>query len=103
MARGVPRELAEGQLNCEKSTIGGLSLCAARRHSVGMDDSRRLEVRLPAGLSNARYAAVVQAVWSVLNVAGLGEMSSLRPDDRVTDTELNDAFDEDTASYPWAQ
>lgn len=91
-----------GQLTCGYPTNGDYRLALPIDILASMDDSRRLEVRLPADLSNARYAAVVQAVWSVLNVAGLGETSSLRPDDRVTDVELNAAFDGDTASYPWA-
>jgi hypothetical protein len=67
-----------------------------------MDDTRCIEVRLPADLTNVEYAAVLHAMWSVLNVAGIGDVSSLWPDGRVTDAELNDAFDEDILSYPWS-
>ena len=66
-----------------------------------VDDTRCLEVRLPADLPNTTYAALAQAVWALLNAAGLGETSSIRPDARVTDAELIRAFDDDTRSYPW--
>jgi hypothetical protein len=66
-----------------------------------MDDTRHLEVRLPSELPNAVYAALAHAFWAVLNSAGLGETSSIRPDDKVTDAELIRAFDQDTQTYPW--
>jgi hypothetical protein len=66
-----------------------------------VNDTRCLEVRLPADLPNSQYAAVAQAVWAVLNAAGLGETSSIRPDAGVTDTELIRTFDEDTLTYLW--
>jgi hypothetical protein len=66
-----------------------------------MDDSRCLEVRLPADLPNPQYAALAQAVWAVLNAAGLGDTSTIRSDGWVTDEEMIHAFDEDTLSYPW--
>ncbi|WP_447002451.1 hypothetical protein ACRAKI_22295 [Saccharothrix isguenensis] len=47
------------------------------------------------------YAAVAHAVWAVLNAAGIDEDSSLRPDDGITDAELNAAFDMDVKGYPW--
>ncbi|MFT7835588.1 hypothetical protein Q5530_05505 [Saccharothrix sp. BKS2] len=63
---------------------------------------RRLEVLLPADVTSREYAAVAHAVWAVLNAAGLGGDSALRPDEKITDAELNAAFDEDVAGYPWA-
>ncbi|WNV83034.1 hypothetical protein [Umezawaea sp. Da 62-37] len=66
-----------------------------------MDETRHLEVRLPPDLSNDAYAAITQAVWAVLNAAGLGDTSYLRPDSHVTDAELIRAFDRDALTYPW--
>lgn len=64
--------------------------------------TRRLEVLLPSDLSTRKYAAVACAVWAVLNAAGLAGDSSLRPDKRISDAELNAAFDTDVRSYPWS-
>jgi hypothetical protein len=66
-----------------------------------MHDTRHIDVRLPADLPNTQYAALAQAVWALLNAAGLGATSSIRPDTRITDEELIRAFDEDTLHYPW--
>ncbi|WP_123745973.1 hypothetical protein [Saccharothrix texasensis] len=62
---------------------------------------RGLEVLLPADVTAREYAAVACAVWAVLNAAGLGEDSSLRPDGMASDAEMNAAFDADVAGYPW--
>jgi hypothetical protein len=64
--------------------------------------TRRLEVLLPADVTAREYAAVAHAVWGVLNAAGLGGDSSLRPDNGITDEEMNAAFDEDVQGYPWS-
>jgi hypothetical protein len=58
--------------------------------------TRRLEVLLPFDLSTREYAAVACAVWAVLNAAGLAGDSSLRPDKRISDAELNASFDADS-------
>lgn len=58
-------------------------------------------MRLPADLPNTTYAALAQVVWSVLSAAGLGDDSSLRPDEKITDEELNAAFDKGMEGYPW--
>ncbi len=63
--------------------------------------ARRLEILLPPDVTARKYAAVAHAVWAVLNAAGLGGDSSLRPDDGITDEELNAAFDEDVQGYSW--
>jgi hypothetical protein len=46
-------------------------------------------VLLPADVSAHDYAAVAHAIWAVLDSAGLGEDSSLRPDDVIGDAELD--------------
>jgi hypothetical protein len=66
----------QGSIYLRKPAIGDYRRALPVGILAGMADSRRLEVRLPADLSNAHYAAVVQAVWSVSNVAGLGDTSS---------------------------
>lgn len=63
--------------------------------------ARRLEVLLPADVTAREYASIAHAVWAVLNAAGFGGDSSLRPDDGISDEELNAAFDADMESYPW--
>ncbi|QFZ20114.1 hypothetical protein [Saccharothrix syringae] len=73
----------------------------ARGTLCGMP-TRRLEILLPADVTVREYAAVAHAVWAVLNAAGFGGDSSLRPDDGISDAELNAAFDQDVAGYPWA-
>jgi hypothetical protein len=62
---------------------------------------RRLEVLLPDDLTNREYASIAHATWAMLSAVGLGEVSSLRTDDRITDVEMNRAFDEDAEGYPW--
>ncbi|ATE52098.1 hypothetical protein [Actinosynnema pretiosum] len=64
---------------------------------------RRLEVLLPDDLTNREYAAVAHATWALLSAVGIGEDSSLRTDDKITDAEMNSAFDADAAGYPWSQ
>ncbi|WP_461123178.1 hypothetical protein [Saccharothrix stipae] len=62
---------------------------------------RRLEVLLPADVTTREYSVVLCGVWALLNAAGLAEDSALRPDDRITDAELNARFDADVEGYPW--
>ncbi|QFZ20383.1 hypothetical protein [Saccharothrix syringae] len=64
--------------------------------------ARRLEILLPADVTVREYAAVAHAVWAVLNAAGFGRDSALRPDEGISDAELNAAFDQDVAGYPWS-
>ncbi|MFI9811493.1 hypothetical protein [Saccharothrix variisporea] len=47
------------------------------------------------------YAAVMYGVWALLNAAGLGEDSSLRRDDGISDAGLNARLDADVRSYSW--
>jgi hypothetical protein len=56
-------------------------------------DHREVVVKLPRGVSNGQYAAIAHAVFSVLDVAGLADGSSVVPDRLVTDWEMNAAFD----------
>lgn len=73
-------------------------------HSVGVDfqsDCREVLVRLPRGLPNDRYAAIAHAVYSVLDVAGLANVSSVVPDRLASDSDMNAAFDRHSESYPW--
>ena len=73
-------------------------------HSVSVDfqsDYREFVVKLPRSLSNDRYAAITHAVYSVLDVAGLANMSSVVPDRQATDSDMNAAFDRHSESYPW--
>ncbi|GAA1291040.1 hypothetical protein GCM10009634_43030 [Saccharothrix xinjiangensis] len=58
---------------------------------------------LPADLTNREYAALTHAVWGLLNATGLAGDSAVRPDDRISDAELNAAFDDDVATYPWGR
>lgn len=54
---------------------------------------RELRIKLPADLLNDRYAIITHAVFSILDVAGVAEESSVLVDDTATDPELNAAFD----------
>lgn len=55
--------------------------------------TRRLEVKLPADVSARDYAAVVHAVWAALDTAGVGEGSSVTPDDTIGDGETDEHVD----------
>jgi hypothetical protein len=90
-----------GQWTCEKRLIGDWRPQWSPANLATVDDTRHLEVRLPPDLSNKTYAALTHAVWAVLNAAGLGDTSYIRPDSKVTDAELISAFDRDTLTYPW--
>jgi hypothetical protein len=73
-------------------------------HSVRVDfqsDCREVLVKLPCGLPNDRYAAITHAMYSVLDVAGLANVSSVVPDRLATDSDMNAAFDRHSESYPW--
>jgi hypothetical protein len=60
------------------------------RHGGRMCD-RRLEVLLPADLTNHEYVAIAAAFWGVLNATGIAEDSSMRADERISVAELNAA------------
>jgi hypothetical protein len=64
-------------------------------------DCREVVVKLPPGLPNDRYAAITHAVYTVLDVAGLANRSSVIPDRLATDSDMNAAFDRHSESYPW--
>lgn len=64
---------------------------------------RELRVTLPADLPNEQYATITHAVFSVLDVAGIADTSSVHVDAVATDSDLNDAFDRHSAWYPWGR
>lgn len=59
------------------------------QHSI-----RWIGVKLPRSVSNQQYAALLHAIFSVVNVAGLAEVSSVVSDEAVTDAVLNAEYDE---------
>lgn len=64
---------------------------------------REFRVQLPPDVPPGRYAAVVQAVVGVLAAADVLSGASIAVDDLARDEELNDAFDQFSALYPWSQ
>ncbi|WP_158896345.1 hypothetical protein [Amycolatopsis anabasis] len=62
---------------------------------------RELRIRLP-DLPPDRYATIVHAVASVLDVAGVVTESSIFPDPHATDEDLNRRFDRFCLAYPWS-
>lgn len=62
---------------------------------------RELRIKLPADLPNDRYATITHTVFSVLEVAGIAEESSVLVDDTATDIALNADFDRHGEQYPW--
>ncbi|MGW5740819.1 hypothetical protein [Amycolatopsis sp. NPDC003861] len=64
--------------------------------------SREFRVRLPLDVPPARYAAIVHAVAGVLDAASVVAASSIVVDHVACDTELNAAFDQFSAAYPWS-
>ncbi|MFC5118184.1 hypothetical protein ACFPN7_29980 [Amycolatopsis halotolerans] len=60
-------------------------------------------MQLPPDVPPGRYAAVVQAVVGVLAAADVLSGSSVVVDDLARDEDLNDAFDQFSALYPWSQ
>lgn len=59
-------------------------------------------VKLPLSVSNQQYAALLHAIFSVVNVAGLAEVSSVVSDEAVTDAVLNAEYDRLSIHYPWS-
>ena len=64
-------------------------------------NSRELRIELPSDLPNDRYATITHAVFSVLDVAGIADTSSVLVDAIATDPDLNEAFDRHSDQYPW--
>lgn len=62
---------------------------------------RELWIKLPADLPNDRYATIAHTVFSVLDAAGVADVSSVLVDYAATDTDLNAAFDRHSEQYPW--
>ncbi|WP_410595529.1 hypothetical protein [Amycolatopsis sp. lyj-23] len=69
-----------------------------------MDDveAREFRVLLPGDVPPGRYAAIVHAVAGVLDAAGMVAMSPIVVDEAARDADLNAAFDDFTAQYPWS-
>ncbi len=65
-------------------------------------EMREFRVRLAPDVPLARFATIVHAVAGVLDAAGLAATSSIVVDDSVHDQELNEAFDQFSALYPWS-
>ncbi|WP_410675407.1 hypothetical protein [Amycolatopsis sp. cmx-4-68] len=65
-------------------------------------ESREFRVRLPFDLPTASYAAIVHAVAGVLDAAGVVARSSIFVDELARDDDLNEAFDQFSALYPWS-
>lgn len=61
---------------------------------------RSIPLKLPPDLPAARYAAIVYAVFSVLDPAGLVGVTSVRVDELAAD-ELHQAFDTHSERCPW--
>ncbi|MCR6488372.1 hypothetical protein M8542_36635 [Amycolatopsis sp. OK19-0408] len=65
-------------------------------------ESREIRVLLPIDVPQGRYAAIVHAVAGVLDAAGVVAASSIVVDHVACDAELNAAFDQFSAAYPWS-
>ncbi len=65
-------------------------------------EAREFRVRLPVDVPPGRYAAIVHAVAGVLDAAGMVAGSSIVVDEKARDADLNDAFDQFSALYPWS-
>lgn len=59
-------------------------------------------MRLPVNVPPGRYAAIVHAVAGVLDAAGMVAGSSIFVDEAARDEDLNAAFDDFSALYPWS-
>jgi len=62
---------------------------------------RAIVVRLPADVTNPEYASFYQGICSLLDIAGMLDEATVIKDDRVTDTDLNAAFDRYKKEYRW--
>lgn len=60
-------------------------------------------MQLAPDVPPGRYAAIVQAVVGVLAAADVLSGASVAVDDLARDEDLNDAFDQFSALYPWSQ
>lgn len=70
--------------------------------SVELVESREFRVQLPSDVPPTQYAVIVHAVAGVLDAAGLVARSSIFVDDVAHDDDLNEAFDQFSALYPWS-
>lgn len=64
---------------------------------------RESRVQLPPDVPPGRYAVIVQAVVGVLAAADVLSGASVSVDDLARGEDLNDAFDQFSALYPWSQ
>lgn len=63
---------------------------------------RHITIAFPDDLPNATYAALVRGVQGLLHAAGVSSQSTIHPDSRITDTELNAAYTAAAEFDPWA-
>jgi hypothetical protein len=70
--------------------------------SVELVESREFWVQLPSDVPPTQYAVIVHAVAGVLDAASLVARSSIFVDKVAHDDDMNEAFDQFSALYPWS-
>ncbi|KAA2252358.1 hypothetical protein F0L68_35480 [Solihabitans fulvus] len=62
---------------------------------------RTIRIDLPDHAGDEQVAGLAHALWAVVATTGLAAESTITVDERLTDSQLNAAFDTAAEHYPW--